>query len=126
MRPSLRLLGLLLGLVIGTTASLQAQSLASGTWTGKGVDPGGEEFPITFEVQTAGDSISITMIGPDGERMGLTDIRFEEGKLHFRWSPGIVINCVLSPVDEGSFSGPCTDDSGGTGIITMTPPKPQG
>lgn len=124
MRTTLRLLVLLSGLVLGTAASLRAQSLASGTWTGKGVDPGGEEFPITFEVQTAGDSISIAMIGPDGERMALTDIRFEEGKLLFRWSPGPVINCVLSPVEEGGFSGPCTDDSGGTGIITMTPPKP--
>ena len=122
MKTSLRLLGLLLALVAGATTGLQAQKLAPGTWTGKGVDPGGEEFPITFEVDTAADSLRITMVGPDGERMGLTNLRFEEGKLLFTWSPGIVINCVLSPVEGGGFSGPCTDDSGGTGIITMTPP----
>jgi hypothetical protein len=123
MKTAIRLLGLLLALFGGTTSGLHAQKLAAGTWTGKGVDPGGEEFPITFEVQTAADSISITMIGPDGERMGLTAIRLEEGKLHFRWSPGIDIDCILSPVEGGGFSGPCTDDSGGTGVITMTPPQ---
>jgi hypothetical protein len=123
MKSSLRFLGLLLALVVASTTGLQAQKLASGTWTGKGVDPGGEEFPITFEVQTTGDSISIAMVGPDGERMALTEIHFEEGKLLFTWEPGVVVKCTLSPVDGGGYSGPCTDDSGGTGIITMTPPQ---
>lgn len=122
MKRAIRFLGLLLALLAGTTAGLQAQTMTPGTWTGKGVDPGGEEFPITFEVTTAGDSLSITMLGPDGERMELSQIRFEEGKLLFRWSPGIVIDCILSPVEGGGFSGPCTDESGGTGLITMTPP----
>lgn len=122
MRTFVRLLGLLLVLLGGSTTGLNAQGLISGTWTGKGVDPGGEEFPISFEVQTTGDSISITMLGPDGERMPLSQVRLEEGKLLFVWSPGVVINCVLSPVEGGGFSGPCTDESGGTGVITMTPP----
>ena len=122
MKRAIRFLGLLLALLAGPIAGLQALSMASGTWSGKGVDPGREEFPITFEVKAVGDSLSITMLGPDGERMELSQIRFEEGKLLFRWSPGIVIDCVLSPVEGGGFSGPCTDDSGGTGIITMTPP----
>jgi hypothetical protein len=123
MKSSLRSLGLLLALIVASTTGLQAQKLASGTWTGKGVDPGGEEFPITFEVQTTGDSISIAMVGPDGERIDLTEIHFADGKLLFKWSPGPIISCELSPVDGGGYSGPCTDDSGGTGIITMTPPQ---
>ena len=124
MKSSLRFSGLLLALVVAATTGLQAQKLAPGTWTGKGVDPGGEEFPITFEVQATGDSVSMAMIGPDGERMDLTEIHFEDGKLLFKWSPGPVISCALSPVEGGGYSGPCTDESGGTGVITMTPPQP--
>jgi len=122
MKTAIRLAGVLLALLAGTTTGLQAQKLAPGTWTGKGVDPGGEEFPLTFDVQTTGDSIAIAMIGPDGERMELSGIKFEEGKLRFQWAPGPVINCVLSPIEGGGYSGPCTDESGGTGVITMSPP----
>jgi hypothetical protein len=124
MRTTVRLFVFLLALLAGTTTALNAQKLAAGTWTGKGVDPGGEEFPVTFEVQTIGDSIAIDMVGPDGNKMPLTEIRFDEGKLLFRWEPGPAINCVLSPIEGGGFSGPCTDESGGTGVITMTPPQP--
>ena len=123
MKTAIRLVGVLLALLAGTTTGLQAQKLAPGTWTGKGVDPGGEEFPLTFDVQTTGDSIAIAMIGPDGERMELSGIKFEEGKLLFQWAPGPVINCVLSPIEGGGYSGPCTDESGGTGVITMSPPS---
>ena len=123
MKTPLRFFGLLIAIMVATTTGLQAQKLAPGTWTGKGVDPGGEEFPITFDVQTTGDSISIAMVGPDGERMDLSNIHFEDGKLLFRWEPGVVVNCTLSPVEGGGYSGPCTDESGGTGIITMTPPQ---
>ena len=122
MKTAIRLAGVLLALLAGTTTGLQAQKLAPGTWTGKGVDPGGEEFPLTFDVQTTGDSIAIAMMGPDGERMELSGIKFEEGKLRFQWAPGPVINCVLSPIEGGGYSGPCTDESGGTGVITMSPP----
>ena len=125
MRTSVRLLGLLLAVLAGPATGLAAQSLTPGTWTGKVVDPGGDEIPIDFEVQTIGDSIAIAMIGPDGEKSPFTQVRFEEGKLLFRWEPGVVVNCILSPVDGGGFSGPCTDESGGTGNITMTPPPKQ-
>ena len=123
MKSSLRFVGLLLGLIVATSAGLQAQKLASGTWAGKGVDPGGEEFPFTMEVENSGDSLSMALIGPDGERLPLTNIRFNEGKLLFQWVPGIVVNCELSPVDGGGYSGPCRDESGATGEITITPPQ---
>ena len=123
MKTSHRFLGLLLVFLVSATTGLEAQKLAPGTWTGKGVDPGGEEFPLSFDVQTSGDSLAITLIGPDGERMELSDIRFDEGKLLFRWAVGIAIDCVLSPVEGGGFSGPCTDENGGTGALTMTPPS---
>jgi len=124
MRTTVRLAGLLLAILAGTTTGLNAQKLASGTWTGNGVGPEGETFDISFDVQTSGDTLSIAMLGPNGERMPLTDIKFEEGKLLFRWDPDIVINCALSPVEGGGFSGPCTDVDGGTGVVTMNPPKP--
>ena len=124
MKPSFRFLGLLLALTVATTTGVEAQKLASGTWTGKGVDPGGGEFPFTVEVQNTGDSLSMALIGPDGERLELTNIRFNEGKLLFQWEPGVVVNCELSPVEGGGYSGPCSDESGGTGQITITPPQP--
>jgi hypothetical protein len=123
MKSSLRFLGLFLALIVATTTGLEAQKLATGTWTGKGVDPGGEEFPFTVEVQNTGDSLSMALIGPDGEQLPLTEIRFSEGKLLFRWEPGVVVNCELAPVEGGGYSGPCSDESGGTGVITITPPQ---
>lgn len=115
--------GLVLTLLTGVTAGLNAQSLKPGTWTGQGVDPGGGEFELTFDVQTVGDSLTITMVSPEGEKFELSQIRFEGKNLHFRWEPGIVVNCVLSPVDGGGYSGPCIDESGGSGVLSMTPPK---
>lgn len=116
-------LGLLLALLTGITAGLNAQSLKSGTWTGSGVGPGGDEFEISFEVEASGDSIAIAIVGPGGERLPASQIRFEEGKLLFRWEPGVVVNCTLSPIEGGGFSGPCIDEEGGSGEITMIPPK---
>jgi hypothetical protein len=124
MKTALRFLGLLAALLVVTSSGLASQQLASGTWTGKGVDPGGEEFPFTVEVQNSGDSLTMSLIGPDGEQLALTNIRFNEGKLLFQWEPGVVVNCELSPVEDGGYSGPCSDESGGTGTLTITPPQP--
>jgi hypothetical protein len=124
MKTAIRLLGVLLVLFVGATTGLQAQKLAPGTWTGKGVDPGGEEFPFTVEVQSAGDSLTMAIVGPDGEGLALNNIRFTDGKLLFQWEPGVVVNCELSPVEGGGYSGPCSDESGGSGVITITPPQP--
>jgi hypothetical protein len=125
MKITVRLLGLLVALLAGATTGLTAQSLASGIWTGKGVGPGGEEFPITFEVDGSSDSVAITIVTPDGEKLVASEIRFEEGKLLFKWEPGVVVSCTLSPADDGGFSGPCADEEGGTGTITMIPPPKQ-
>ena len=124
MKCSLRFLGLLLALFVATTTGLQAQKLASGTWAGKGVDPDGNEFPFTLTVDNTGDSLSIGIVGPDGNQLPLTNIRFTEGKLLFSWEPGVVVNCELSPVEGGGYSGPCSDEQGGSGVLTITPPQP--
>ena len=123
MKNLLRLLGLALCLVIGTVTTGEAQTMTPGTWTGKATDPGGDSIDLTFDVQLNADTLSIFIHGPDGEKAPLTKIRFEQGKLLFTWEPGIVVNCELSPVEGGGFSGPCTDESGETGQISMTPPK---
>ncbi len=122
MRSAVRVLALL-ALLSGATTGAEAQGLKSGTWSGTGAGPGGEAFDITFEVRNDGDSLSIALIAPDGESFPLSQIRLEEGKLLFQWEPGVVVNCVLVPGEGGSFSGPCTDEEGGTGTLTMVPPQ---
>ena len=112
-------------LVAAAATQLEAQKLETGTWTGTISDPDGESFSISFEVQNTSDTLAVTMVGPGGERMAFSNIRFDEGKLLFTWEPGVAINCALSPVERGGYSGPCTDEEGKTGQITMTPPAKQ-
>jgi hypothetical protein len=116
---------LALGVVLtGVSASgLAAQKLEVGAWTGTGVGPSGEAADVSFDVRMNGDTLMIDLNGPDGQSMPLTDIRFEEGKLLFTWEPGVVVKCVLSPVEGGGYDGPCTDENGGSGRLTMVPPK---
>jgi hypothetical protein len=123
MRIRSRVAVLTLALIGATALTLQAQSLKTGTWTGKGIAPEGEEFAITLDVQMKGDTLVIAMHAPDGAILPLTNIRFEDSKLLFTFTPGVVVNCTLSPVEGGGYSGPCTDEEGGTGEITMMPPE---
>jgi hypothetical protein len=125
MKNPLRLLALTLILLGGLHSGLEAQTLVAGIWTGNGVGPEGDSFEVTFEVQVNGDTLDIVMVGPDGRRLPLTNIRFEAEKFLFTWSPGIEVNCVLSPVEGGGYSGPCTDTNGETGQIAMSPPAPK-
>ena len=127
MRKLLRLVCLVAVLGAGSLSVANAQKLETGTWTGTVVDPGGQSYDVTFVVQTAGDSLKIDMTGgPEGATFPFLDIRFDNGKLMFQWEPGSPVNCTLEPVATGGFSGPCTDDDGESGLLTMVPPKKEG
>jgi hypothetical protein len=122
MKNVARVLGLVLVLCAATT-NVQAQSLKQGTWDGKAAGPDGHEIAVTFEVKSTGDSLSISLLVPEGPKVPFSMVRFEEGKLLYQLELGVTINCVLSPLDGGAFGGPCTDAEGGTGSMTMTPPR---
>jgi hypothetical protein len=104
-------------------ATLAAQKLAPGTWTGSIAPPDQSALEATFDVRMAGDTTKITLhIGPN--QMDFGDVKVEPNRLLFSFSPGgTVVKCTLLLRDDKSFSGDCLDDQGGKGVIVMRPPK---
>lgn len=112
-------------LLLATIPDASAQDIESGTWSGTLVDPGGQEIPVSFEVSTVSDSLSIDMSSPafGNMKMPLSDITLSDASLTFSFQPGPVVNCELEKMANGSFEGVCDDASGEEGMITMKPPK---
>jgi hypothetical protein len=116
-------------LLIGATAlllpaSLAAQKLAPGTWTGTISPPDNAAMDASFVVRMSGDTTKITLKA-DGHEVEATDIKVEPTRLLFTFSPGgNTIKCTLLLRDDKSYSGDCLDEQGGKGVIVMKPPKP--
>ena len=105
-------------------ASLAAQKLAPGTWTGTISPPDQGALDATFVVRMAGDTTKLTLRA-DGREIEATDIKVEPKQLLFAFSPGgNTIRCTLLLRDDKSYSGDCLDPQGGKGVIVMKPPKP--
>lgn len=105
-----------------STASAHGQSLKPGTWTGTIAPPGSEPFDVTYDVVFEGDSLTITVHAPPGDRP-FHDIEVSENELTFWFEPGPPVNCVLAKQEDGSYAGDCLDDGGSAGHLTMVPPK---
>ena len=104
-------------------ASLAAQKLTAGTWTGTVTPPDGPTLEVTFDVRVSGDTTKITLKGPPGE-FPLGDVKVEPTRLLFSFSPGgDTVRCTLLLKEDKSYSGDCLDDRGGKGVIVMRPPK---
>ncbi|HET9947827.1 MAG TPA: hypothetical protein VFQ22_02760 [Longimicrobiales bacterium] len=103
-----------------------AQELALGTWTGTMTPPGGEAIPVTYEVGTSGDTLSVVMrsVHVAGDML-LRDVRLEGEELRFWWEPDVRVECTLRRAEDGSFEGPCSDGSN-YGAMRMVPPDPSG
>ena len=116
---------LLVGAVMmALPASLAAQKLTAGTWTGTVAPPDNNVIEASFIVRMAGDTTKIT-IKADGREIDVTDVKIEPTRLLFNFSPsGNTIGCTLLLRDDKSYSGDCVDPQGGKGVITMRPPKP--
>jgi hypothetical protein len=116
-------------LLIGATAlllpaSLAAQKLAPGTWTGTISPPDNDAMEASFVVRMSGDTTMITLKA-DGHEIEAADIKVEATRLLFTFSPGgNTIKCTLLLRDDRSYSGDCLDAQGGKGVIVMKPPKP--
>jgi hypothetical protein len=104
-------------------ASLAAQKLTAGTWTGTISPPDNGTLDASFVVRMAGDTTKITMKA-DGREIETADVKVESSRLLFTFAPGqSVVRCTLLLRDDKSYSGDCIDDSGAKGVIVMRPPK---
>ena len=104
-------------------ASLSAQKLTAGTWTGTISPPDQGALEATFAVRLSGDTTKITLKA-DGQEVEATDIKVEAKRLLFTFSPGgNSIKCTLLLRDDKTYSGDCLDPQGGKGVIVMKPPK---
>ena len=118
---SLRILALAAALAL--PASLSAQKMAAGTWTGTIAPPDQGVLNATFDVRQSGDTTMISH-NADGRVVETSDVKVQADRLLFTFSPGGgPIRCTLMLKDDKSYSGDCIDPQGGKGVITMKPPK---
>ena len=104
-------------------ASLAAQKLTGGTWTGSISPPNEGTLEAAFDVRMSGDTTKIT-IKAGGRAMEFSDVKVEPTRLLFTFSPGgETVRCTLLLRDDKSYSGDCIDSQGGKGVIVMKPPK---
>ncbi len=110
-------------LALAMPASLAAQKLTAGTWTGTISPPDNAVMNATFDVRLSGDTTKITMKA-DGREIETANVKVEASRLLFTFSPGgDTIQCTLLLRDDKSYSGDCLDPQGGKGVIVMKPPK---
>jgi hypothetical protein len=115
--------GMLIVASLALPASLAAQKLSPGTWTGTISPPNDAALEATFDVKMAGDTTKITLRA-DGRAIEATDVKVEATRLLFAFSPGgPTISCTLLLKPDKSYSGDCLDPQGGKGVIVMRPPK---
>jgi hypothetical protein len=115
---------MLIGLAaLALPASLAAQKLTPGTWTGTISPPDNSTLEATFVVRMAGDTTKITL-QVMGNAAEAGDVKVEPTRLLFSFSPGgPTVKCTLLLRDDKSYSGDCLDEQGGKGVIVMKPPK---
>ena len=104
-------------------ASLSAQKLTPGTWTGTISPPDQGALEATFDVRMAGDTTKITLKA-DGRVIETSGVKVEADRILFSFAPGGTdVRCTLMLRDDKSYSGDCLDAQGGKGVIVMRPPK---
>ena len=115
----------LIGLVtvVVMPATLAAQKLTPGTWTGTISPPNEGAMDASFVVRTRGDTTSLTLqAGP--MELAASDVKVEAARLLFTFkAEDTTVSCILALHDDKSYSGDCLDDKGGKGVIVMKPPK---
>jgi hypothetical protein len=117
---------LMLSLPAVASAQNAAPVLQVGKWTGTVTPPNAEVTPVTFDVKSSNDTISIQINAGEHGTFAASDIALAGTKLTFSFTPGPKVMCVLNKKDDGSFAGECTDPDGGAAQMTMLPPKEPG
>jgi hypothetical protein len=109
--------------IAAAPASLHAQKLQAGTWTGTIAPPDADPFEFTFAVSMSGDTVRITANGEMGS-FPFNDVKVLADRITFTFEPGDThVSCTLMLGENGVYKGDCLDADGGTGVITMVPPK---
>lgn len=123
----MKLIRVLLGAlcVLALPAGVSAQKLATGQWTGTASDPNGQSTAITVDISYAGDTAKAVMkIAELPVDLVWQNLKLAAGKLTFSIAVGNnSLNCSLNAGEAGAYSGACTDDGGGSGAISISPPK---
>lgn len=102
---------------------LQAQDLVSGKWTGTVVDPDGEVFNVTYDIETANDTLTVLMNSLMGQ-FPLRNINVDGDHITFTWSTRVAkLNCDLERQEDGSYTGDCVFGNGNSAQLLMAPPK---
>ena len=110
-------------LVLVMPASLAAQKMTPGAWTGTMTPPGNQTMDVAFNVRMSGDTTKITM-SAGGREMELAGVTVEANRILFSFAPGdAIVRCTLLLRDDKSYSGDCVDLQGAKGVIVMRPPK---
>ena len=105
----------LIGLItLVMPASLAAQKLTPGTWTGTISPPDQGALDASFVVRMAGDTTKLTLMA-GGMEVEASDVKVESTRLLFSWAPGdATVKCTLLLREDKSYSGDCIDDKGNT------------
>lgn len=124
-------IGTALGLIAILALPAGAQQVAPGQWTGKVSPPNDETREITIDVVAAGDSVTATLRLPSIPEIPPTVVSGmklnAEKRLAFGFTvpSGTSVQCTLAPQPDATYAGTCTDSSGDTVPMTLTPPKPK-
>lgn len=102
-----------------------AKKLDVGQWTGKVTPPDGQVVDVTFDVTYAGDTLQIKLNASQHGEFTTTEAKFDGTKISFKFRPGPEVVCVLEK-KAAVYTGVCTEDSGETASIEMSPPKKEG
>lgn len=104
-------------------ASIHAQKLETGRWTGTIAPPDADVVSVTFDVSMSGDTTRIVANGEMGS-FTFVGVKVLADRITFTFDPGDThVSCTLMLIEQGSYKGDCLDSAGGTGVITMHPPK---
>lgn len=109
--------------LVAAPASLHAQKVQAGTWTGTIAPPDSDPIPATFNVSMSGDTVRIAANGEMGS-IPFNEVKVLADRITFWFEPGDAhVSCTLMLGEMGVYKGDCVDEDGSTGVITMVPPK---
>ena len=116
-------LGIVILLMLSVTASVGAQELSPGTWTGTMLAPGNQSVAVTYKVGTTDGVLSI-VISAMGQSFPFHDVELDGDELTFWWESDSRVLCLLLRKEDRRFEGVCREETGGDGdgILTMVPP----
>jgi hypothetical protein len=77
---------------------------------------------VKYHVAYAGDTLTIAINAGDHGTFPTQDVKFEAGKISFKFHPGVDVVCVLEK-KETFYAGTCTGNDGSLATMDMSPPQ---